>query len=110
MCSSASRPESNLKLTVAIPDPAERKGGIPKTIGMKAIDHFFATGVCGSLWAWGDTKNPAMLGLAKACEWEILGNEEGGRQMVDGHTETIRIRMTREGWLAWRARHPEIVG
>ena len=96
-------PESALEFAIAVPDPAERRRQIGKTVGMRAVSWFFEHERCERLWAWGDAKNTAMVALAKTCGWELLGHEQGGRQMVDGHTETVEVRMTREGWRAWCA-------
>jgi RimJ/RimL family protein N-acetyltransferase len=96
-------PDKALEFAIAVPDPAERRRNIASTVGMKAVSWFFEHDRCERLWAWGDAKNTAMIALVKTCGWELLGHEAGGRQMVDGHTETVEVRMTREGWLAWRA-------
>jgi RimJ/RimL family protein N-acetyltransferase len=96
-------PDAALEFAIAVPDPAERRRNIAKTVGMKAVSWFFDNHLCERLWAWGDAKNTAMVALVKTCGWELLGSEQAGRQMVDGHTDTVEVRMTREGWLAWRA-------
>jgi RimJ/RimL family protein N-acetyltransferase len=97
-------PEASLEFAIAVPDPAERRRSLGKVLGMRAVSWFFEQQLCGSLWAWGDAKNTAMLALVRACDWEVVGFEEGGREMVDGRTETVEVRMTRERWLGWRAR------
>jgi RimJ/RimL family protein N-acetyltransferase len=97
-------PQAALEFAIAVPDPGERRRSIGKTLGMRAVSWFFEHELCEKLWAWGDAKNTAMLALVRACDWEVVGFEEGGRQMVDGPTETVEVRMTRERWLAWRAR------
>ncbi len=99
-------PEAALEFAIAVPDPAERRRNVAKTIGMKAVSWFFGNQLCAKLWAWGDAKNTAMVALVKACGWEIVGYEKEGREMVDGHTETVEVRMTRAGWLAWCAAQP----
>lgn len=96
-------PDQALEFAIAVPDPGERRRQIAKHIGMRAVSWLFENGRCERLWAWGDAKNAAMAALAKTCGWEILGFEKEGRQMVDGHTDTVEVRMTREGWLAWCA-------
>lgn len=100
-------PAAALEFAIAVPDPGERRRNIAKTVGMKAVSWFFQNNLCERLWAWGDARNAAMVALVKTCGWELLGYEKEGRQMVDGHTETVEVRMTREGWLAWCAgQHP----
>ncbi len=99
-------PDKSLEFAIAVPDPDERRRQIAKTIGMRAVSWLFEHELCERLWAWGDAKNVAMAALARACSWEILGFEKDGRQMVDGHTNTVEVRMTREGWLAWCAAQP----
>jgi RimJ/RimL family protein N-acetyltransferase len=95
--------DAALEFAIAVPDPAERRRNIAKTVGMKAVSWFFENDLCERLWAWGDAKNTAMVALVKTCGWELLGYEKEGRQMADGHTETVEVRMTREGWRAWCA-------
>jgi RimJ/RimL family protein N-acetyltransferase len=98
-------PSSALEFAIAVPDPAARRRNIAKTVGMKAVSWFFEKNLCERLWAWGDAKNTAMLALVKTCGWEVVGFEEGGRDMVDGPTDTVEVRMTRAGWQAWCAQH-----
>ena len=97
-------PEAALEFAIAVPDPSLRRHAIAKTIGMRAVSWFFEQQLCERLWAWGDANNTAMLALVKTCGWEVVGQEAGGREMVDGHVETVEVRMTRAGWLAWRER------
>ena len=37
-----------------------------------------------------------------SCGWEVLGPEEGGRDMVDGHADTVKVRFTKEQWREFR--------
>jgi RimJ/RimL family protein N-acetyltransferase len=99
-------PDAALEFAIAVPDPAERRRNVAKTIGMQAVSWFFSHELCQKLWAWGDAKNTAMVALVKTCGWELVGYEQAGREMVDGHTETVEVRMTRDGWLAWCAAQP----
>jgi RimJ/RimL family protein N-acetyltransferase len=101
-------PEAALEFAIAVPDPSLRRQAIAKTIGMRSVSWFFEHDLCERLWAWGDANNAAMLALVKTCGWEVVGQEDGGREMVDGHVETVEVRMTRAGWLAWRARQPPV--
>jgi len=96
-------PQASLEFAIAVPDPAERRRNIGKIVGMQAVSWFFGNELCAKLWAWGDAKNTAMVALVKSCGWEIVGYEQGGRQMVDGPADAVEVRMTREGWLAWCA-------
>ncbi len=104
ICFGIPGPEAELEYAIAVPDPVERRRGVGKLVGPYSTDYYFDNNLCQKLWAWGDVNNAAMIALAKACDLDFVGYEEKGRQMVDGHTKTVAVQMTKDRWAEKKAR------